>query len=194
MAQSGHPYGVEQPKSTARSPNQRDPKQPRTRSQRAATTVSDELPHTAIISSEYTHSVSGASAAVTPPSIGEPVVMSRNRPSVVHRPRGKTGQSEAVETRPRRFQKAVEADESIDALASLREGDGVVWRTQQIPLRVVGVGEVHLRGPEGGEYVLKRAKEGDGAHVIYPGFGAIGDLRHIASGDDPQEKGQRGAR
>lgn len=114
--------------------------------------------------------------------------MSRNRPSVIHRPRDKTEQSEAGETRSRRFQKAVEADESIDALASLREGDGVVWRTQQIPLRVVGVGEVHLRGPEGGEYVLKRGKEG-GAHVIYPGFGAIGDLRRVASADDPQETG-----
>lgn len=193
MTQSGHPYGVEQPKSTARSPNQRDPEttpdpQPACRDGTRDGCEWRTPPYSDSLVGIYPLCERCFSSGDTP-SIGEPVVMRRNRPSVVHRPRDKTGQSKAVDTHTRRFQNAVETDEPIDALAALREGDGVVWRTQQVPLRVVSVNEVHLRGPEGGEYVLKRAKESDGTHVVYPGFGAVGDLRRVALADDPQETG-----
>ena len=193
MAQSGHPYGVEQPKSTARSPNQRD-----------SETAADPQPACRDGTRDgcewRTPPYSDSLVAIYPlcercfssgdaPSIGEPVVMSRNRPTRLHRLCDGTEQSDAVETRTHRWQSAIETDEPVDALASLREGDGVVWRAQQVPLRVVGVGEVHLRGPEGGEYVLRRGEEDEGTHVIYPGFGAIGDLHRVASADDPQETG-----
>lgn len=185
MAQSGYSNEGEQRKSTARSPNQRDSEtitdpQPacrdatRDRCEWRAPPYSDGLVG---IYPLCERCFGGGDA----PSIGEPVVMSRNRPSVIHRLRD-TEQSEAVETQTHRFQNAVETDEPVDALASLREGDGVVWRTQQMPLRVVGVGEVKLRGPEGGEYVLRRDGE---AYIVYPGYGRVLGLSRVESvGDD----------
>ena len=188
MAQSGPPYETEQPKSTARPPNQRNPE-----------TTSDPQPACRDATRDrcewrtppYSDGLVGIYDLCKrcfgdgdAPSIGEPVVMSRNRPSVIHRLRN-TEQSEAVETRTYRFQNAVETDEPLDALASLRKGDGVVWRTQQIPLRVVGVGEIQLRGPEGGEYVLRRDGE---TYIVSPGYGRVLGLSRVESvGDDLRE-------
>jgi hypothetical protein len=192
MAQSGQAYGVEQPKSTARSPNHRDPEttagpQPACRDAARDGCEWRTAPYSDGLVGIYPlceRCFGGGDA----PSIGESVVMSRNRPSVIHRLCDGTEQSEAVETRTHRFQNVVKTDETVDALASLREGDGVVWRTQQIPLRVVGVSEVQLRGPEGGEYVLKRE---DGAYRIYPGYGHISELTHVRL-DNSQERFERG--
>lgn len=124
------------------------------------------------------------------PGTGSPVVMSRNDPSVLHRLCDGKEQSEPVESHPtHRFPDAVhDTDGPVDALAALRKGDGVVWQTPQIPLEVVGVSEVRLRGPRGGEYTLRRAETADEAYAIYPGIGVTADVRRVVTADDRPER------
>jgi hypothetical protein len=196
MAQSGQPYGVEQPKSTAHAQNHRTTEtasnpQPACCAAERDETEWRDTPCVESLSEFYEPCQRPECFGSETPDLTtiERVIISRNFPSAYHR----IGQDDPTQagqdeiTNGRLFTDLTfEAGEPVSALGDLHVGDGVVWAPPQIPLTVVGAAALTLRGPAGGEYTLTEAERSDATYAIYDGYGCISDISRVPARDQPE--------
>lgn len=116
------------------------------------------------------------------PSELDDVVRSRHYPTVFHRPRSDCMDEEISDDPADRFADSDPLE--LTSITELSRGDGVVWGASKLPLVVEETttdpsGEIQLRGPDGGEYVLEGRPEGIDA--VYPGYGCVPGLKWLPS-------------
>jgi hypothetical protein len=115
------------------------------------------------------------------------VIRSCHYPTKYHRPASDCDRSAARECdrgADGRDRFADSDREPLTALTDLKAGDGVVWGVSQLPLTVVSPartpsGEVELRGPDGGEYVLEDRP--DGSYMVDRGYGRVSGVQRVPS-------------
>ena len=122
----------------------------------------------------------------------ETVIRSCRHPTTYHRPRDVSAEScekiqiNAGETEISRAERT-HARESIESISDLRDGDGVIWKGQSIPMFVVeapsdSTGVAHLVGPSGGEYYIEGRPKYARPYYVR-GFGCRQEIRRVVSVD-----------